>query len=295
MTIVTQGEFTLSKLVLSLLPLVFMNAQTPGASGFNRAITASRLPASSGRGTAASTAPTAAQGKVLPRILSDSHWETTVVLFNTGSASVAFQQFFFAADGKPSLYTIHAQEASEEVTASAVQGVLAPSSSLRLVLSDATGAVRDGWSLLTYDAGPGAVDGYAILRRKGLSAGLDSEVTVAFSSMRDYAVYTPFDNTLGFRSQLTLVNPAVNLSSQVRLTYRDPQGQVLLIDSLILQPQQQMTLVLPDTYPDLANRSGSVLVEADIDRFSVTGLRCNEAFGALAALPTMNRSVLLSQ
>jgi len=103
----------------------------------------------------------------------------------------------------------------------------------------------------------------------------------------------PFDNTLGFRSQLTLVNPAGDLSSQVQLTYLNPQGQVLLIDSLTLQPAQQMTLVLPDTYPDLANKSGSVLVQADIDRFSVTGLRCNNAYGAIAALPIMNRSASL--
>ena len=285
---------TLSKLILLLLPLVFMHAQTH-AHDLASAIKASRLPSLSNRRTAASPTSAVVQSKVLPRILSDSNWETTVVLFNTGSASVAFQQFFFAADGKPNSYTIHAQATSEEITASAVQGVLAPSSSLSLVLSDTTGAIREGWSLLTYDDGPGAVDGYAIIRRKGLSPGLDSEITVAFSSMRDYSVYTPFDNTLGFRSQVTLVNPAVNLSAQVQLTYRDPQGQVLLIDSLTLQPQQQMTLVLPDTYPDLANKSGSVLVEADIDRFSVTGLRCNDAYGTIAALPTMNRSALLSQ
>src|SRR5450759_4607817 len=292
---VTKGEFTLSKLVLLLLPLVFMHAQTPGANGLSRAITASRLPSLSNRETATSTASAVVQSRVLPRILSDSNSETTVVLFNTGSASVAFQQFFFAPDGKPASYTIHAQAASEEITASAVQGVLVPGSSLRLVLSDTTGAIREGWSLLTYDDGPGAVDGYAIIRRRGLSAGFDSEITVTFSSMRDYSVYTPFDNTLGFRSHVTLVNPAVNLSSQVRLTYRDPQGQVLLIDLLTLQPQQQITLVLPDTYPDLANKSGSVLVEADIDRFSVTGLRCNDTNGAIAALPTMNRSAWLPQ
>ncbi len=208
---------------------------------------------------------------------------------------MAFRQFFFAADGKPVSYTIHAQATAEEITAPAVQGVLAPSSSLRLVLSDTTGAIREGWSLLTYDDGPGTVDGYAILRRRGLSAGFDSEITEPFSSMRDYAVYTPFDNTLGFRSHVTLVNPAVNLSSQVRLTYRDSQGQVLLIDSLTLQPLQLMTLILPDTYPDLANKSGSVQVEADIDRFSVTGLRCNDAYGTIAALPTMSRSSSLSQ
>jgi hypothetical protein len=113
---------------------------------------------------------------------------------------------------------------------------------------------------------------------------------VPFSGMLDYSVYVPFDNTLGFRSQLTLVNPSGNLSSQVQLSYLNSQGQTLLIDSVTLQPAQQMTLVLPDTYPDLANKSGSVLVQADIDRFAVTGLRSNDASGTIAALPTMNRS-----
>jgi hypothetical protein len=71
------------------------------------------------------------------------------------------------------------------------------------------------------------------------------------------------------------------------------QGRVLLIDALTLRPAQQMTLVLPDTYPDLANKSGSVLVEADINRFSVAGLRSNDAYGAIAALPTMSRNASL--
>jgi hypothetical protein len=292
MTIGMELEFRVNKLILLLLPVVFMHAQTPGANGLNRVITARRMPAASHREASPSSAWVVIQSRVLPRILSDSNWETTVVLLNTGSASVTFQQFFFAADGMPASYTIHTQAPSEDITASAIQGVLAQGSSLRLVLSDTSGSTREGWSLLTYDEGPGAVDGYAIIRRRGLSAGFNSETTVTSSSLRDYSVYMPFDNTLGFRSQVTLVNPAANLSSQVRLTYLNPQGQVLLIDSLTLRPAQQVTLVLPDTYPDLANKSGSLLVEADIDRFSVTGLRCNDAYGAIAALPTMNRSAL---
>lgn len=106
-------------------------------------------------------------------------------------------------------------------------------------------------------------------------------------------MYVPFDNTLGFRSQLTLLNPAGNLSSHVQLTYLDPKGKVLLTDSVTLQPAQQMTVILPDTYPDLANKSGSVLVEADIDRSSVTALRYNDAYGAVAALPVITRSASL--
>ena len=280
----------MTELILLLLPLVFMQAQTPAANALPRAISVRHVLNGSFRELSASSAVAVAQSRVVPQILTDSNWETTVVLLNTGSASVIFQQFFFAPDGKPTSYTIHAQAASQDLTTSAIQGVLGPGSSLSMVLSDESGTVPQGWSLLTYDEGPGVLDGYAIISRIGLSGGFPSETTVPFSSTRDYSVYVPFDNTLGFMSQLTLVNPAGNLSSQVQLTYLDPQGQVLLIDSLTLQPAQQMTLVLPNTYPDLANKSGSVLVEADIDRFSVTGLRCNDAYGAVAALPIMNRS-----
>ena len=282
----------MKKIISLLLPLAFMQAQTPAANGFHSAVTATRVVGLPSRNASAASPSVVIQGRVLPRILSDSTWETIVVLVNTGSASVAFQQFFFAADGKPASYTIHASAASGDITASAIQGILAPGSSSRLSLSDTSGSFREGWSLLTYDEGPGVVDGYAIIRRRGLSAGFNPETTVTFSSMRDYSVYMPYDNTLGFRSQVTLVNPAVNLPSQVRLTYLNPQGQVVLVDSLTLQPEQQVTLVLPDTYPDLANRTGSLLVESDIDRFSVTGLRC-DASGAIGALPTMNRSEFL--
>lgn len=283
----------MNKLMLLLLPLVFLHAQTPAANALPRAISVRSVPHGSSKALSAPSAAPVVQSRVLPRILAGSNWETTIVLLNTGSASVTFQQFFFAPDGKPASYTIHAQAASEDLTTSAIQGVLGPGSSLSMVLSDNSGAVPEGWSLLTYDDGPGVLDGYAIICRMGLSGGFPSETTVPFSGTRDYSVYVPFDNTLGFRSQLTLVNPAGNLSSQVQLTYLDPQGQVLLIDSLTLQPAQQMTLVLPDTYPDLANKNGSVLVEADIDRFSVTGLRCNDAYGAIAALPILNRSASL--
>jgi hypothetical protein len=284
--------FSVNKLILLVLPLAYMHGQAPGAMGLSRVITAKLVGGRSPGNASAPSATVANQSRVLPRILSDGVWETTVVLLNTGSTSVTFQEFFFAADGKPASYTIHAQAGSEDIAASAIQGTLAPGSSLRLVLSDTSGSIRGGWSLLTYDERAGAVNGYAIIRRRGLSAAFSSETTLTSSNMGDYSVYMPFDNTLGFRSQVTLVNPAANLSSQVRLTYLNLQGQVLLIDSLTLPPQQQVTLVLPDTYPDLANKVGSVLVESDIDRFSVTGIRCNDAYGEIASLPIMNRSAV---
>jgi hypothetical protein len=204
-------------------------------------------------------------------------------LLNAGPAPVAFQQYFFAADGKAAAFTIRTQ--SETLKSTAIQGMLTPGSTSNLTVSDSATTAREGWSLLSFDA-QASLQGYAIIRHTGL-AGVSFEAAVPLSGMQDCSLYMPFDNTQGFRTHLTLVNPAANLAAQIRLTYLNPRGQVTLVDSLTLQPAQQMTLVLPDTYPDIANKTGTVLLEADIDRLSVTGLRYNELYGAIAALPIL--------
>jgi hypothetical protein len=106
--------------------------------------------------------------------------------------------------------------------------------------------------------------------------------------MQDFSVHMPFDNSQGFRTQVTLVNPAANMSAQVNLTYRTAQGQMMLLDSITLQPAQQMTISLPDTYPDLANKAGTVTIEGNINRLCAFGLRYNDAYGAIASVPAIN-------
>jgi len=283
---------TVNCLFLALLPITLGHAQTltaehvvPFATGARRALGATAKDALSGK----------TQSRVFPRILAGVNWETNVVLFNPASTTVTFQQLFIGVDGKMVPFTVHSQGGSGDQTTSGIRGVLPPNSSLSLVLSCGGGIVCEGWSLITYDDGQGVVDGYAILRRKGLGGAFSFDVTVPLSSMQDYSEYMPFDNTQGFRSQLTLVNPAGNIAAQVRLTYLNPQGTVVLLDLVLIPPAQQMTLTLPDIYPDLANKTGTVLVEADTDTFAVLGIRYNETYGAIAPLPTVNGIGMPSQ
>jgi len=42
-----------------------------------------------------------------------------------------------------------------------------------------------------------------------------------------------------------------------------------------------------DTYLDLANRAGTILIETDADRLSVVGLRQNVRYGVISALPAI--------
>jgi len=236
----------------------------------------------------ASSVATVTQSQVFTRIISGGGWETSIVLLNTSSAPVAFSQLFVAQDSTPRQFSVRSQADGSVLTTAGLQATLNPSSSLTFVLFDNGSPTQEAWSLLSYDASQGKLGGYAIVRHRALGGSFSFETTVPLSNMQDYSVHVPFDNTQGFRTQLTLVNPASNLPAQVNLTYTTPQGQIMLMDSLSLQPGQQMTISLPDTYPDLANTAGTISVEGNINRLSVFGLRYNDAYGAIAAVPTIN-------
>lgn len=230
---------------------------------------------------------TGSQHRAFPRIVVGNGWETTVLLFNSGSAAITFQQVFLADDSKP-LSLVVTDSSGNTLTTSAIQAVVTPNSRLTVSLSAPDSRIREGWSLLVFDGGQGHLDGYVVLRRRGLVVGPASEVTLRLSDMQDVIHYVPFDNTDGYRSQLTMINPASNVAASVRITCFGSQGSIMLMDALTINPSQQVTLSLPDTYPDLANKTGTVLIEANTDRFAVSGLRYNGAYGTIAPLPTIS-------
>ncbi|MGO9010871.1 MAG: hypothetical protein ACLQPN_12290 [Bryobacteraceae bacterium] len=278
----------MGKLLLLILPVALLPAQSiqpmDGGPGLMAMRNASlRLP----KIPAKPVATTVAHDMVFPRIICGSGWSTTLVLVNAGSSSADFQLAFSGADGESSQFVVTTQPDIGTLTTSGLQGTLGPSSSLSLALTSGS-QLQEGWGLLSSSGSPNTIGGYAIIRHSGLGGAFSFETTVPLSNMQDYSLYVPFDNTLGFQTQLTIVNPASNLGAQVALTYRTPEGQVLLIDSVDLGAGQQMTIVLPNEYPDLANTSGTINIEANIDVLSATAVRYNPAYGTIAAVPGMN-------
>ena len=242
---------------------------------------------------AASPRATAAGGpqfRVAPKILVGKDWETLVILVNTGPTPASFQQAFFA-DGRPAPLSIRSEALGVNLTAPAIQGVVAPGARVTLALGNSGQDLAEVWSLLSH--APGTLDGYTLLRRRAQTGDFSFEATIPLSAAHDVTTYLPFDNTQGFRSQLTLVNPAHDLAATVRLTCLNPEGATVLIDSVTLAPAQQLTLVLPDTYPDLANKTGTVLIETDTDRLAVLGLRQNVRHGVISTLPAIAGRTML--
>lgn len=222
-----------------------------------------------------------------PRIMLGNQWQTSLVLVNPGATPAQFQQSFFDASGNAVTISVHSDSPAIDVTAAAIQGVLTAGSSLMLDLAAPGGSgPLQAWSLLSFTGGD--IEGYATLGLQAPSGTFSFQTTLPLSHTQDVSTYMPFDNRQDFRSQVTLVNPASDTSAHVRLTYLNPQGGIVLIDVVTLAPRQQTTLVLPDTYPDLANKNGTVFIEADTDRLSVAGLRQNVDYGVISALPAAN-------
>ena len=236
--------------------------------------------------------PSTIQNRVFTRLLAGNGWETSVVLINLGGTSVSFKQFFLAADGSLNVFTVRPQAATIDLTTSSLQGLLAPNASASFLLPNLGNTVREGWSMLTYDGTQGSIGGYETIRHHAASGDFNFEVTIPINTLQDFSTHVGFDNTNGQLSALTLVNPAANLSTQVRLTYFTAQGQAILLDSVQLTPGAQMTLVLPNTYPDLANKAGMIAIDADINRLSVVALKYNSNSGALTVLPTQTTSTI---
>ena len=228
------------------------------------------------------------QIRSLPRLLSGAGWETTIVLMDLGSTPVAFHQSFLGSTGKPATFNVTLPANNTNLVTSSLQGMIAPSGTISFTLAGDSSSLQEGWSLLTFDGVQNQLNGYAILRHGAAAGGVSFEATLPLDNMLDTSPRMPFDNTGGFQTQLTIVNPASNLTADVQLTYFNAQGQVILLDSVALNPGEQTTLTLPNTYPDLANQAGTIAILANINCLSVTGVRFNPASGALTALPVMD-------
>jgi hypothetical protein len=228
------------------------------------------------------------QVKSFTRILSGNGWQTTIVLMDLGSTPLSFQQSFFGNNGTATPFTVQVDRSTADLTTAALQGTVTANGSVSYTLPSTGSSLQEGWSLLTFTGVPNQLSGYAILRHAATSGSFNFEVTLPLNSMQDFSARLPFDNTNGFQTQLTVVNPASNMAAQVRLTYFDAHGQTILLDSLTLNPGEQMTVVVPNTYPDLAGQSGTIAVLTNINTLSVAGLRLNPLTGAVTSAPVMN-------
>ena len=149
--------------------------------------------------------------------------------------------------------------------------------------SPGVGAARVGWVRVDASA---EISVSAVFRQRAPGRpDFEAAVPARVPSTR---VWGPFDNEAGFSTGLALVNPGNN-RLLLSLSFRDAQGVGLLTTTVILNAQNHTSFSLPDRFPDLAGRQGSVEIVGRTDagtpaEFVALGLRFNPG-GAFTTLP----------
>lgn len=226
---------------------------------------------------------------IFPHIVSGGGWETTIVIINMSPQPIPFVQRFFDESGVPVNLTYRSSAADGKVIQNSVAaGLLQPNQILTLTLFDSGAPLQVSWSALDYDATLGRLGAYEILRQRGVSAARpDFEALVPLSSSDDYRFYLAVDNAEDFSTAIALVNPASNVSARVSLTFYDNLGNAVLQDVIALAPSCHTAFSIPDKYPVLKGRVGTLYVRSNTSRLSGFGLRFNPR-GAFSTVPIMN-------
>jgi hypothetical protein len=227
-----------------------------------------------------------AEDQVFPHFATGGGWETTFVLVNMTATRVAFVQGFFDQSGKPMEVSYRSIPGGETTTANNVQGTLNPGASFNIVLFDSGTPLKVGWSAIAYDTTFARIGGHAIFRNR-VAGRADFEAVVPLSAYDDTTFFLPFDNLQDFVTSMAILNPTSNLSTRVALTFLDTNAEVIATDVITLEPGQQTAFSLPEKYPAVRGRIGTLFVQSEFNRLSALGFRFNPQ-GAFTTIPILN-------
>ena len=85
----------------------------------------------------------------------------------------------------------------------------------------------------------------------------------------------PFDNTLGFVTAATILNPDIARTAEVSVVFRDENGQQISTASLSMGPGNRQAFDLPSQYPELVEKRGVAEFTSSTVELSAFGIRFN--------------------
>jgi hypothetical protein len=165
-----------------------------------------------------------------------------------------------------------------------------------VVLSSSDSVTSQGWASI--DAGSsGIVRGQAsfrfLLPNKVISEAVvplstaGSAVCVVPSPASDVIV-VPFDNTTGqYVTSLALANTTLGFLSGP-IEFVDQSNNLLVADTLNLTPRQHVAFVIPQAYPALAGKKGTLRIHQTPEKLTVLALLSNSTNSITTILPFTN-------
>jgi len=223
---------------------------------------------------------------VLPHLASGGGWKTTIFLANASASSVGVKLEFHAGNGSSLVLPMTvSQPTVTSVTASLLERVIAPNSTLVIETEAQTGTTLVGWADVLSS---GALSGFAIFRQASQST--NSEGTAPLLDQYRPVIVLPYDNTTGYATGIAIAN----LSGAVSLTATawDEHGILLGAESIAVAAVGHTSFALADTgrLPVTAGKRGIVTFTAPTGS-NLSGLAFRfSPFGTFTSVPVTLRA-----
>ena len=226
-----------------------------------------------------SLASVCAQESVVSQFADGGDWSSTLVATNTTTSDTVASLTF---------YKDTAGGATEPWTPSFLEGgntqalAIPAGSSVFLHTPGTAAAVSQGWAGV---AGQGVV-AYVIYTHapKG-QAKQDATAPAVTPASR---ILVPFDNTNKLVTALAIVNPNPTPLS-ISVNFKTTGGSVTTDTVSNLPPLGQIAILMPDQFPETANKAGLAEFYSSSGNFTIIALRANPT-GAFTALPVYTES-----
>jgi hypothetical protein len=221
-----------------------------------------------------------APSRSLSQLVDGGGWKTTFVFSNMDTTAVTFTLHFWKDDGTAFRLQFEGAigGASDTFVATIPVG-----GSLTLITRGVDADVSQGWAEL---ATTKKLGGLAVFRQT-VAGRSDQEAAVQLTTSVSGFIL-PFDNTQGFVTSMALVNSNAINGISVSVTIRDETGLQIGTGSLVVGPRGHGAFALPDQFPVVANRRGTVEFSSTSADLSGLGLRFNPG-GAFTSFPVLSK------
>jgi len=218
-------------------------------------------------------------------------WQTTFTLINQSDSLLAHVTLnFYGDDGAPLNVPIQDAAATTSYTVSIVPGGL---QSVVLASPDLTES--QGWTSM--DVSGGIVRGQAAFRRllpnKTISEAViplstSGSVLCVVPNPASDVILIPFDNTTDkYVTTLALANTTLGFLSGP-IEFVDQSNNLLVADTLTLTPRQHVAFVMPEIYPALAGKKGTLRIHQTPLKLTVLALLSNATNSITTIIPFTN-------
>ena len=249
--------------------LQLRNALASDADGFEVPLTDA-----AGSVTVGDAITNLAPSGIFTHVAAGEGWKTTFTLMNLAAIESQARLMFWDDNGNSLLlpFGFPSNPRLAPTTGTAVDVTIPPDG---LIVIEAGRPdqvpIGVGWAQLHAPAG---VVGWATFGQQ-FDSGFAVEAVVPMETRSAPGVILPSDNSNGFSTGVAIANPS-DTASEIRMSFRNADGQQLFADVLSLPARGHRSFSLPQKYPNLAGTIGSLeLQNLTGGAVSALGLRFN--------------------